>query len=275
MLKILVVGVFLLCQTVNSARILGIFPMPSISHQQVFQPIWRELSKRGHLVTVLTPSPLNDNSLTNLTEIDVSYAYEFVKEYAPELSKVIPYREIIQKTYEMSLPMYESYFQHPQMQELLTLPAGSFDMVLVEALAPVMYAFAAKFNCPLIGIASFEGFGVHFEAMGTPTHPVLDQEPLLGNVDTQSFYERLVSVYSNIWLRFYYYTKAIPFHDAIARKYFGNDIPYIGDIERNMSLFLVSANVYLSKPRPYSMTVVDIDRIHIQPKKPLPKVWLL
>lgn len=53
---------------------------PSISHQVIFQPIWKELSLRGHKVTVITPNPLKDPTLTNLTEIDISYMYEHMSE---------------------------------------------------------------------------------------------------------------------------------------------------------------------------------------------------
>uniref|UniRef100_A0A6P7F682 UDP-glucuronosyltransferase 3A1-like n=1 Tax=Diabrotica virgifera virgifera TaxID=50390 RepID=A0A6P7F682_DIAVI len=66
---------------IQCVKILGIFPTPSYSHQIVFQPIWKELSLRGHNVTVVTPHPLNDSSLTNLTEIDVSFVYDIVPKY--------------------------------------------------------------------------------------------------------------------------------------------------------------------------------------------------
>lgn len=45
---------------VGSARILCVFQMAAVSHHQVFQPIWKELSLRGHQVVVVTPYPLKD-----------------------------------------------------------------------------------------------------------------------------------------------------------------------------------------------------------------------
>lgn len=44
----------------ESARILCVFQMAAVSHHQVFQPIWRELSLRGHEVVVITPYPLKE-----------------------------------------------------------------------------------------------------------------------------------------------------------------------------------------------------------------------
>lgn len=45
---------------VESARILCAFQMAAVSHHQVFQPIWKELSLRGHQVVVVTPYPLKE-----------------------------------------------------------------------------------------------------------------------------------------------------------------------------------------------------------------------
>ncbi|XP_052744252.1 UDP-glucuronosyltransferase 2B15 isoform X2 [Bicyclus anynana] len=57
----------------SGARILGVFPTPSISHQVVFRPLVQELVKRGHEVTVITTDPAfkPGQAPTNLTEIDV------------------------------------------------------------------------------------------------------------------------------------------------------------------------------------------------------------
>ena len=44
--------------SIKAAQILGIFPMPSISHQLPFQAIMKALSARGHQITVISPNPL-------------------------------------------------------------------------------------------------------------------------------------------------------------------------------------------------------------------------
>lgn len=41
----------------ESARILAVYPTPSISHQVVFRPLMQELAKRGHDVVVITADP--------------------------------------------------------------------------------------------------------------------------------------------------------------------------------------------------------------------------
>jgi len=48
---------YAVCST-KAARILGIFPTPSISHQLPFQAIMKALAARGHQITVISPDPL-------------------------------------------------------------------------------------------------------------------------------------------------------------------------------------------------------------------------
>jgi hypothetical protein len=47
----------------DGARILGIFPGPSFSHQLVFQTIMKTLAARGHHVTVISTDPLKVSHL--------------------------------------------------------------------------------------------------------------------------------------------------------------------------------------------------------------------
>lgn len=72
----------LFCFSINfvkSARILGFFTVPSISHQQSFQSICKALALKGHEVTFITTDSLNDRSIGNLTEIDISQLYDILK----------------------------------------------------------------------------------------------------------------------------------------------------------------------------------------------------
>lgn len=56
----------------NAVKILEFFPVPSISYQVVFQPLTREVAKRGHEITIITPDPTFSCGVTpaKLTEID-------------------------------------------------------------------------------------------------------------------------------------------------------------------------------------------------------------
>lgn len=123
-----------LCGTIQSANILGFFSIPSISHQIVYQPIWKELSLRGHKVTVVTPNPLNDPSLTNLTEIDVGFSYKLFENN--EFSGAMDHWKFEQWYHSMLMGVNDIQFSHPQVKELLEDETKTFDVVLAEPFVP-------------------------------------------------------------------------------------------------------------------------------------------
>lgn len=130
----------------QSANILGLFPTPSVSHQSVFQPIWKELSLRGHKVKVITPNPLKDPSLTNLTEIDMSVAYEIQKRTDEKLKKTITsWVDVLDIAFVQNLPQYEYMLAHEETKKIIDSPEDSFDLIFIEFSQPLCFAFRSKF----------------------------------------------------------------------------------------------------------------------------------
>jgi glucuronosyltransferase len=62
-----------LLTTTQCAHILGIFPIPAKSHNIVLAALTRELARRGHHVTVVSPFP-EKKPIPNLTDIEVKLA---------------------------------------------------------------------------------------------------------------------------------------------------------------------------------------------------------
>lgn len=60
--------------------------------------------------------------------------------------------------------------------------------------------------------------------------------------------------------------------DAILRKKFGDKIPSVTDLSRNLSLMLVNTHYSLTGARPVSQSVVEIGGAHIKEAEPIEKV---
>lgn len=74
-----------LCVAANGANILVFMPMPTKSHFRGFRPLFEELSRRGHNVTVASSFPL-DRPMANYTDVG-----PFVtKERGPWTAQTIP-----------------------------------------------------------------------------------------------------------------------------------------------------------------------------------------
>ncbi|XP_050312697.1 UDP-glycosyltransferase UGT5-like isoform X2 [Anthonomus grandis grandis] len=223
-------GIFLISQN-KCARILCVFQMPAVSHQATFKPISRTLSLRGHKVVAVTPHPINDSNLTNLTEIDTS-----------------------KETYEI-------IFRH----------GFEFFMSKEIYVSPIMFALGAKLKAPIVGVSSMGGWqGTHIAA-GNPNPPALYSEMFLPYNGELTFYERLKSTLYFIWSRLYVYWVAMPRCDKIAKQYLGEDLPYLADLERNVSAIFLNINPILYTPRPMVPTVIPMSFMHIQKPKPLPE----
>ncbi|VEN49759.1 unnamed protein product [Callosobruchus maculatus] len=166
--------------------------------------------------------------------------------------------------------MAENTLSNKQFVDIYNKSESRFDVVLVQSYAsPILYGVAAKLKAPFVGISSFGAFiGSHL-AMGNPHPPSLYSELYLPYHGLMTFYGRLRSTLYYIWSRYYWTFHALPKCDQIAKKYLGQDLPYIGDIEKNMSLLLLS-NPILYERRPNVPTVIDLEMLHVKPVKPLP-----
>ncbi|KAJ3658832.1 hypothetical protein Zmor_010553 [Zophobas morio] len=269
-------ALLLLCAFVSAshgARILGVFMTPSYSHQVVFQPIWKELSLRGHQVTVLTPNPLNDPTLTNLTEIDLSFCYKAWDNYSIATlgAKEHSSSEEIKKLSEAYLAVSEVQLSHPEVQDLLKNNSKyEFDLILVEFLWPVMYGFKDIFKCPMVGIASLPLTGTANEAIGNPNNPALEPEFTLPFSTNLSFKERVISTIFKVLFKVGAKVSLRPKMEKISQKHFGN-IRRLEVIAQDVSLVLVNSNLALQNVKPLVPAHVELSGIHIKEPKPLPK----
>lgn len=136
----------------HSAKILAINLIPSLSHIEFFRPIWKELSLRGHEVTVITPLPSRDQTLINITEIDVSCLFE-VRESVDIL------KHYSNNNWVWNIQFFWKYLLENLVETMLSNAAlkallGSdevFDLICVEAQHPVLYAFGERFKAPVVG----------------------------------------------------------------------------------------------------------------------------
>lgn len=264
----------LLTSSGQTARILGVFTVASISHQMVFQPIWRELSLRGHQVTMLTPNPLKDPSLTNLTEIDLSFQYDNLEDFKHILSQGMDHWTMIGQMQQIFEEIMQKLFQSDEVANFIRKNHSSYDVVLAEAIDPTTYAFAAKLNCPLIGVASLNVLNPTHEALGNPLHPVLHPDfftPYYGGELT--FFERIDSVLFGLYEKYFFDYKYLPSVNVILQRYFGETQIDVKEIERNMSLLFINTNPIIHGVRPYGPNVIEFGGgIHLKTAKPLPSV---
>lgn len=136
----------------ESAKILGIAWYPAVSHQATFHPVWKELSLRGHQVTAITPVPLKDKSLTNLTEIDISFLFDVRKKSNSKemFSKERYIWQLVLTIKHYLLDIFDQMLSNNEVQSLIQ-SQEKFDVVVAEPHSPLVYAFGERFIAPVVG----------------------------------------------------------------------------------------------------------------------------
>nr|CAD7394604.1 unnamed protein product [Timema cristinae] len=268
-----------------AARILGVFPIPSSSHQIVYHAVMKELAQRGHELVVITPYPIKDPSIKNYTEIDVSFMNKaWLKRFnfAAWRSSNLNNFEMMPEHLEFGGQLCDLLLSHPQVKELISSneTENHFDLVFLEWLiVPAIFGFIHRFPVPFIGIASLPAFGMGHDSVGNPNFPAYTPETFLSYSDKMTFFERAHNMIYFLWLKYYFYYTALPAHDAIARRHFGEAMPYLGDIHLKPSMLFVTTDFVFHSPRPNVPAVVQLSGLHINSPKPLPQkniemVWI-
>ncbi|XP_063221505.1 UDP-glycosyltransferase UGT5-like [Bacillus rossius redtenbacheri] len=265
-------------QHAEGARILAVFPIPSISHQVVFRALSLELSRRGHQLVVVTPDPVRDPQLANYTEVDVSCMYKPFREtnnFSSGMHEEPSAFEVFSNALLSGDDMCETIMSHEKVRQMID-PENTkehFDLVILEwVLTPCTAAFAHRFSAPMIGITSLPPMALNYDSVGNPTNPSYIPEIAFPYTDkSRTFWQRLETVIFQIRLGHLFYNKILPSQDAIAKKYFGQSTPYIGDLYTQVSMLFVTYVQGFHPPRPNVPAVVNINGFNIRPPKPLPK----
>ncbi|XP_018561622.1 UDP-glucuronosyltransferase 2B31 [Anoplophora glabripennis] len=257
------------------ARILAVVPVPSYSHQLFFRPLWKGLNARGHELTLMTTDPMPE-APNNIKQIDWSFAYD-LRHNKHNITKVVQDNEynlpkILASYQAMMNEIVDEELARPEVQALLNDENERFDLLMVEYFHPVMFAFSERFKCPYIALASMEIANFYHKALGNPIHPVLYPEILLPFERDLKFSERLLSTLYVIWgIVHKKYTYGSSVEELMAKKYFGEDLPSLQRITRNVSMVFVNTHPVFNV-RPLGPGFVRIGGgMHLEEPKPLPE----
>ncbi|KAF5269281.1 hypothetical protein FQR65_LT02582 [Abscondita terminalis] len=246
---------------VSSARILGISPTASHSHQIVLQPIWQELSLRGHELVVLTADPINNASLTNLTEINLhKISYDI---WNRDLTNAINAREnsVLESLFIMiraTFDIADAQFQHEQVRTLINNKSEHFDLVIVEYLLPIYCVFAAHFDCPFIGVTTMDPPPFAYNFVGNPNHPAVTSDGQFYYDEKLTLFQRVRSTFTSVFSGFFYNILFRTQQQELISKHFKKEMPPIEEIARNVSLLFINTEPIFHQIRSLVPSVIQI-----------------
>ncbi|PZC71193.1 hypothetical protein B5X24_HaOG200288 [Helicoverpa armigera] len=263
--------IFTLSVTNNhAAKILAVFPVPSISHQVVFRPLTQELARRGHEVTVITPDPVfpKGEAPANLTEIDVHFTYEeWEKLYKITSAADSDLIKQMRGAFSMIVDVFEIQMKVDEVQKLLK---EKFDLILVEACARPAIVLSHVFKVPLIQVSSFGPMNFNVETVGSAWHPLLYPVNLSKRVYNLTMWEKVLELWN--FYKLENVMREVEYEEnKMTRRLFGPNVPTINELQNNVDMLFLNVHPVWEGNRPVPPSVIYMGGMHQKPVKELPE----
>lgn len=253
------------------ADILALVPCPRYSHQVGFYDLWNQLSLRGHKVTVITTDPHKNETLTNLTEIDVSWSYKFFENVSSEAEKTLTPWMLHPWLHHTSYVISEAQLQYQPIQELLYNKKRHFDVIFVEFLYPEYLGFAVIYNCPIILFSSLDIFTNLHHAVGNPSHPALYTNIGSPFYAPLSFKERLTNTIYSLHSSYFYNYMSYPQKQRHMSRFF-NTTSTINELLGKIDMVFLNVDPVIQPVRGIGPATINIGGLRNMSPKPLPPV---
>nr|XP_033326685.1 uncharacterized protein LOC117220621 [Megalopta genalis] len=262
-------------------KILGVFGHPGKSHFDVFKPLVEELARRGHELTVISYFPRSEKAkaaepLANYKDISLVTKDRGVFVNVVNLTDIEQYKnfKMIGNLYmlgKMAEMACDAGLNHPLVKEFVA--AGEkFDLAITESFnTHCFFALFHQLGVPFIEMCShqlmpwfYDELGFSNEAAYMPSMFALTPRPM-------DFLQRMWNVFT---VAMSYAMANTLYHwrdQRIAEKAYGQGVPDLLQMSKNVSLMLVNTHYSIHGAQPHPPNVVEVGGLHIPRKaSPLP-----
>lgn len=275
------VCMFLLCfkiENSQSAKILSFSFMSSKSHKITYEPLLRELARKGHQVTVLSPlASKNETNFVNIPSVDAEQVFKNAPNFFEMKQTMSPIVVALFNPFLMMMglmtPVCNIGYELPIIKQVLE---EKWDLIFFTPLFnECLYGLIHKLNTTTViytqvGVPTWIA-----DNFGSPNPPSHVSSMLVGFEERMTFGERMFNVFRSVmdWavMNWLYYPKMESIYRAALND---PNIPGIKEIERNSSIVLMNSQISFSSPRPYLPDMIEVGGLHLLPPRPVePKVF--
>lgn len=271
----IIISLFLLVQNVFTAKILGVFPTPSVSHQVVFRALMKDLAAKGHELIIMTPDPFPiDNP--NVTQIDWHSSYKVFQkglnfvEFKNSGTDETDFKNFF---FPALMDCIETQLNHPEVKKLISeRHKHKFDLMIYEGLLNyAMLGFAEIFDVPVIQMTSLDDSNMNHDWMGNPVNRVLYPDIIFAFQEERlTFFERW-KVLKHILKAFNFKNEMESKVNSMIKKHFPIENPDMTKMRHRVQLLMTNTVPALGYLRPLLPNTIQLGFMHIEPPKPLPE----
>ncbi|CAH0715013.1 unnamed protein product, partial [Brenthis ino] len=259
---------------IKSARILAVYPTPSISHQVVFRSLTDELIKHGHQITVITTDPKypKGQSPKNLTEIDMhDLSYRIWKDVLLHVKSADQESTALEMLLRGASNVFKAQLRTQEFQEIIQKKKGEYDLLLLEAYLKPGLVLSEIFKVPVILVSSLGAVNENFRAVGVPTHPFIYPSPVQRKIYNLTNLEKLQQWYEH-WKMENIFSAIDVEDDKMLKSMFGQGIPYIDELMNNIDMLIINMHPIWLENQPVPPSTIYVGGLHLKPPQDLPKV---
>lgn len=250
---------------IGSYRILGVFPMNSKSHNNMFDPLMKGLAKRGHKIDVISHFELKNPPDNYKTIINLhGTRQDLTNNVSVEFASQIGHDPIIHiaTTYGND---FCDLMALEKMQKFIKNPPHHYDLVITEAFSSSCYiGLGYVLKAPVITVSTLLDFSWVSEAIGNPSSAAFATNVFMNKAFISTFFERLQSTFVHHITRFRFQRLTEKRQTEAMRKYLDPKMPNVRIVERTVALMFTNYHHSVYGPKPFTTAVIPIAGIHAE-----------
>ncbi|XP_055538419.1 UDP-glucosyltransferase 2-like [Wyeomyia smithii] len=252
-------------------RILSIGASPSRSHVIVQEALAKELARRGHHVTMVTPFPTAP-SIENYREITVPLSDEgkrLMSHFINDQSRwaMIQSFSAMNKVF---MDVANDSINHPEVKRVMV--EEKFDLLIITMMADFLLGLTQLLDVPAVTVSPNAMVGFMNDVVGNPKSIATVPSVMLGVSSPMNFASRITNFFG--WLLETLFGCLISYN---SERYYNSNFPRdrfhpYAEARKNISLILVNQHFTKASPRPYVPVVVEVGGLQVKEKPdPLPE----
>ncbi|CAK1543148.1 unnamed protein product [Leptosia nina] len=255
--------------SIQGYNILAVLPYPGRSHHVAFEPLLKELARRGHNVTLISYYP-QEKPVKNFHDISLSSDHSFqnwVSARSPSYWTVFISGVGLIYTGASSC---SSLLANKGVQNLWKSQA-KFDVVVAEQFnsdCPLGLAYQLK--APVVGVTANSLMPQHYKRYGVPDNPSYTRNQILGGRIKGTLYERVERTLVGFYINYFVDFACQVLDGYILRQYFPS-IPPVKELEKNIKFLLLYQHFTLNSALLLPSNVIEVAGYHVVETKALPK----
>ncbi|XP_050677688.1 UDP-glucosyltransferase 2 [Leptidea sinapis] len=261
----------LLAASVCGSNILMITMGGTKSHKIPFWELARGLIRRGHNITLVSAFPA-DFHINGLEEIAPEALVSYIRGYmALDLvgarmrgEEPLPYKDIIRFGYEAC----DEFLQDYETRSFLR-SGRIYDLIILDGAYPeCALGIVYQQKVPFMYINTVGFYSTPASISGSPAP--FSTTPFFAKsfTDNMGFVDRAVNAFWHIGA-YAGHSISVTILQGVLRRHFGQQMPHVYEMGKNVSFILQNGHFSVSYPRPYLPNVAEVACIHCKEPKPL------